>query len=88
MLQPWNWLNSENVKFKLSSVKQEVFDRIKFIVEKYLLLVYIEFNKFFDILKDASEHQLGAVIIKWGKMIYLHIKKYTGPKTRYTAPEN
>ena len=33
-------------------------------VEKYVLLAYKEFNKYFDINADASNYQLGAEIIQ------------------------
>ena len=40
-----------------------MFDEIKRIVARNNLLIYPDFNKRFDIYTDASDSQLGAVII-------------------------
>ena len=63
-LQPLNRLTSKNVKFKLADIKQKVFDEIKLIVEHNTLFVYPGFNKKFGTYIDASDFQLGPVIIQ------------------------
>ena len=49
-----------------------------------LLLIYPDFNKSFDIRTDASELNLGAVIIQNGKPIAFCSCKLTIPHTVYS----
>ena len=44
-----------------------LFDKIKQIVTQYALIIYPDFNELFGIHTDASEFQLGVVIIQNGK---------------------
>ena len=64
----------------------KAFDAIK----KYILretLLYLNFNKPFDIHTDASDLQLGAVISQNGKPIVFYSKKLNPVQTRYTTTE-
>ena len=57
-----------------------MFNEIKQVVAHDTLLIYPDFNKRFDIHRDASELQLGAGIIQDGKPIAFYSRKLTGPK--------
>ena len=46
---------------------KKAFNEIKWIVTHDTLLIYPDFNEHFDNHMDASEFQLGAVIIQTGK---------------------
>ena len=70
-----------------TSVEQKVFDEIKRTVARDTLLAYPYFNKRFDIHTDASNNQLGAVLIEEGKHTALYICKWTKTKKRYTVTE-
>ena len=87
LLQPLTALTSTKVQFKWTDVEQKVFDKIKQIVACNTLLIYPYSNKYFDKHTDASDFQLGSVIIQYGKLISFYICKLTGPKTRYTVIE-
>ena len=50
-------------------MEKKSFGGIKCTVVHYILLVYLYYNKHFDIHTDASNYQLGAVIIHDGKPI-------------------
>ncbi len=56
---PWNWTKECN----------ESFDSIKRVVAQDTLLNFPDFSKEFHIYKDASDYQLGAVIMKDGKQL-------------------
>ena len=64
LLQPLTELTSIKVKFKWKVVEQKSFNEIKREVDRYNLLIYMDFNKLFDIHTDASELQLVTVIIQ------------------------
>ena len=50
-------------------------------------MIYPDFNEHFDIHTDASNFQLGAVIIQNGKPIDFCSRKLTGAQSRYTVME-
>ena len=51
------------------------------------LLTYTDFNDTFKIHTDASNFQLGAVIIQKGKPIAFHSRKLTESQILYTGIE-
>jgi hypothetical protein len=59
-------LTSSKVKFEWHSSHQQAFDKIKKVIgtEIQVLLCYPDFNKPFHLYADASDHQLGAVIMQ------------------------
>ena len=61
--------------FKFTDVKQRSFDYIKRTVSHDTLLAYPDLNKRFDINTDASNYQLGSVIIQDGKPIAFYSRK-------------
>ena len=63
-LAPLTALTSKKVKFKWTDVEQKAFDTMKRIMARETLLAYPDFNKEFHIYTDASNVQLGAVIIQ------------------------
>jgi RNase H-like domain found in reverse transcriptase len=60
LLAPLTSLTSNNVKFEWLPSHQQVFDKIKKVIETEVLLAYPDFDKPFHIYIDASDHQLGA----------------------------
>jgi hypothetical protein len=56
---PWKWTKECN----------ESFESIKRVVARETLLNFPDFSKEFHIYKDASDYQLGAVIMKDGKQL-------------------
>jgi hypothetical protein len=57
-------LTSSKVKFEWHSSHQQAFDKIKKFIGTEVLLCYPDFNKPFHVYTDASDHQLGAVIMQ------------------------
>ena len=50
-------------------MEQEAVEKIKHIVEKYVLLQYLDLNKHFDIYKDEINYKIFTVIIQEVKLI-------------------
>jgi hypothetical protein len=55
------------VKYKWGEETQKAFDDIKKIVSKETFLAFPDFEKDFHVYTDASNKQLGAVIMQEGK---------------------
>jgi hypothetical protein len=73
-LAPLTSLTSSKVKFEWHLSHQQAFDKIKKVIGSKVLLCYPDFNKLFlsDFYTDASDHQLGAVIMQDKKPIALY----------------
>jgi transposase InsO family protein len=87
LLAPLTSLTSNNVKFEWLPSHQEAFDKIKKVIETEVLLAYPDFNKPFHIYTDASDHQLGAVIMQDKKPIAFYSRKLNAAQRRYTTTE-
>jgi hypothetical protein len=84
-------LTSSKVKFEWHSSHQKAFDKIKKVIgtEKQVLLCYPDFNKpvLFHLYTDASDHQLGAVIMQDKKPIAIYSLKLNTAQKWYTTTE-
>jgi hypothetical protein len=91
LLAPLTSLTSSKVKFEWYSSHQQVFEKIKKFIgtEIQVLLCYPNFNKpaHFHIYTDASDHQLGAVIMQDKKPIVFYSRKLNTAQKRYTTTE-
>jgi hypothetical protein len=84
-------LTSSKVKFEWHSSHQQAVDKIKKVIGTEVLLCYPDFNKldFFHPYTDASDHQLGAVIMQDKKQITIafYSRKLNTAQKRYTTTE-
>jgi hypothetical protein len=82
-------LTSSSVKFEWHSSHQQAFDKIKKVLgtEMHVLLCYPDFNKpvIFHLYTDASDHQLGAVIMQDREPIDFYSRKLNSSQKWYTA---
>jgi hypothetical protein len=87
---PLTSLTSSKGKFEWHSSHQQVFDKIKKIIGTEVLLCYLDFNKFvlFHLYTDASDHQLGAVIMQDKKPKAFYSQKLNTAQKRYTTTES
>ena len=69
LMAPLSALVSNKTKFVWKEEQQKAFDKIKKIITKETLLAYPDFSKEFHIHTDASNVQLGAVIMQKNKPI-------------------
>jgi hypothetical protein len=86
---PLTSLTSSKVKFEWHSSHQQAFDKIKKVIGTEVLLCYPYFNKpvLFHLYTDASDHQLGAVIMQDRKPISFYSWKLNTAQKRYTITE-
>jgi hypothetical protein len=84
-------LTSSKVKLEWNSFHQHAFNKIKNVIgnEIQVLLYYPGFNKnvLFHIYTDASDHQLGAVIMKDKKPIAFNSQTLNTVQKPYTTTE-
>jgi hypothetical protein len=82
-------LTSSKVKFEWHSSHQHAFDKIKKVIgtEMLVLLCHPDFNKTFHLYTDASDHQLGTVIMQDKNPIAFYSRKLNTAKKRYTTTE-
>jgi hypothetical protein len=84
-------LTSRKVKFEWHSSHQQAFDKIKKVIvtEIQVLLCYPYFNKpgSFHLYTDASDHQLGAVIMQDKKYKAFYSRKLNTAQKGYTTTE-
>jgi hypothetical protein len=70
---------------------QQAFEKIKKVIgtEIQVLLCYPDFNKpmLFHLYTDASDHQLGAVIMQDKKPIIFYSRKLNKAQKQYTTTE-
>jgi hypothetical protein len=87
MLAPLTELASPLVKYKCGPEQQKSFDEIKQKVIQETLLAFPDFEKEFHVYTDASNKQLGAVIMQEGKCLAFYSRKLNSAQTRYTTGE-
>jgi hypothetical protein len=84
-------ITSSKVKFEWHSSHQQAFEKIKKVIATEVLLCYPDFNKpvLFHLYTDASEHQLGAVIMQDKQQITIafYSRKLNIAQNRYTTTE-
>jgi RNase H-like domain found in reverse transcriptase len=81
------WGTSSQVKFEWLSSHQQAFDKIKKVIGTEVLLSYPDFSKPFHIYTDASDHQLGAVIMQDKKPQSFYSRKLNTAQRQYTTTE-
>jgi hypothetical protein len=80
-------LTSSKVKFEWHSSHQQALDKFKKVIGTEVLLCYPDFNKPFHLHTDASDHQLGAVIMQDKNPIAFYLRKLNTAQKRYTTTE-
>ena len=84
---PLTGMVSKDAKFVWGAEQQQAFDRIKKVISRETLLAFPDFNKEFHIYTDASDYQLGAVIMQDDKPLAFYSRKLNGAQKRYTTGE-
>ena len=72
---------------KWEKVHQEAFDKIKQAITNDVMLSFPDFNKPFEIHTDASDFQLGSVIMQERKPIAFYSRKLNSAQRNYTTGE-
>jgi hypothetical protein len=87
ILAPLTQYASPNMKFRWTSEMQEAFDHVKHLITCETLLSFPDFTKEFHLYTDASEHQLGSVIMQDDKPLAFYSHKLTKTQRNYTIGE-
>ena len=87
ILTPLSSMTSKQAKRNWSEECQNVFDTIKNLVSREILLSYPNFNEPFEIHTDASKVQIGSVINQEGKLIAFYSRKHNPSQVNYTTTE-
>jgi hypothetical protein len=87
LLAPLTSLTSSKIKFEWLPTHQQAFDKIKKVIETEVLLSQPDFDKPFHIYTDASDHQLGEVIMQDKKPLAFYSRKLNAAQRRYTITE-
>jgi transposase InsO family protein len=87
MLAPLTSMVSKDAKFKWTQDHQKAFDEIKTVISRETLLAYPDFKKDFHIYTDASDFQLGAVIMQDDRPLAFYSRKMNQAQKRYTTGE-
>jgi hypothetical protein len=85
MLAPLTGLVSPLVKYKWGEEKQKAFDEIKQKVSQETLLSFSDLEKESHVYTDASNTQLGAVIMQEVKRLAFYSRKLNLAQTCYTT---
>jgi len=80
-------LKKGSIVAKWTSEHDAAFEKTKAIICEEVLLAYPDPNKPFVIQTDASNKQLGAVILQDNKPVAFFSRKLTGPQSRYPIPD-
>jgi hypothetical protein len=84
LLAPLTGLVSEKTPWKWGEEQEKAFEEMKRIMSKETLLAFPDFNKEFHVYTDASNYQLGAVIMQEDKPLAFYSRKMNKAQQRYT----
>ena len=87
ILAPLTSLSAKTAKWKWTEECNESFETIKRSIARETLLNFPDFTKEFHIYTDASDYQLGAVIMQDVKPLAFYSRKLNKHQKRYTTGE-
>jgi hypothetical protein len=87
ILAPLTSLSGKTAKWIWTEECEQAFEAIKRSIARETLLNFPDFNKEFHIYTDASDFQLGAVIMQDNKPLAFYSRKLNKHQRRYTTGE-
>ena len=87
LLPPLLVLFGSKAIWKWGKEQQTTFEELKKVISKKTLLTFPDFKKEFHIYTDASDYQLGAVIMQQNKPLAFYSCKFNKAQKRYTTGE-
>ena len=87
LLDPLHELTSRTKKFEWTERHQKAFDGAKAVLAKQPFICYPDHNKDFHVYTDASDFQMGSVIMQDGKPVAYFSKKLNAAQRNYSTME-
>jgi hypothetical protein len=87
ILAPLTAMAGKNAKFQWTDKCQQSFETIKQIIAKEVILAFPDFSKPFHIYTDASDYQLGAVIMQDDHPLAFYSRKMNQAQQNYDTGE-
>jgi hypothetical protein len=87
LLSPISVMVSEKVQFVWENEQQKAFDEIKAVISRETLLSFPSFTKEFHIYTDASDYQLGSVIMQNDKPLTFYSRELNSAQNNYSTGE-
>ena len=76
------------MKYIWGEEQQKAFNEMKRVISEETLLSFLDFNEEFHIYTDASNYQLGTVIMQNNKPLAFYSRKMNSVQQRYTPQVN
>ena len=70
-----------------AQVHQDAFDLVKLTLAEEVILAYPNYGEVFEIYTDASQRQLGAVIVQDNRPLAFFSRKLNDPQSKYSITE-
>jgi hypothetical protein len=87
VLSPLSALASPKAEWHWGKPQEKAFNEAKQMVLRETMLAYPDFNKEFHIHTDASDYQLGGVIMQDNKPLAFYTRKMNSAQAKYTTGE-
>ena len=87
ILAPLNALASPKKPWKWTKECQMAFEEMKRVVSHETLLTFPDFNEEFHVHTDASDYQLGAVVMQKGRPLAFHSRTLNSAQKSHTTGE-
>ena len=87
ILSPLSRLVSKTVKWKWTNIEQTAFENAKRMIQKETMLAYPKFGEVFHVFADASDTQLGGVIMQQNRPLAFYTRKLNQAQQKYTTGE-
>ena len=87
LLAPLSALLSKRKGFNWTTECQQNFEEIKRVISQEAMLAFPDFGKTFHIYTDASDYQLGGMIMQNDKPLAFYTRKLNDAQKRYTTGE-
>ena len=89
ILEPLTRISSSKSKFLKGwgSEQDQAFAKIKSLMARQVLLHFPDFFKPFDVFTDASDYQLGGVIVQDNFLVAFYSRKLNSAQRNYTTME-
>ena len=87
ILAPLSALSSQTAEWNWTEVHQNAFEEAKRMISREALLAYPDFTQPFHIYTDASDTQLGGVIMQNDKPLAFYTRKLNSAQAKYSTGE-